>query len=135
MQRIESSLQLHRPSRSGRTHEVWAILRFPSYERVFSEQRLGTIDLTVHTGMILFHCTFLALQSQDIHSRMPLDGYAEIQEELCYSGLVPIDIESDVGTDQCLALSLMITTSMPYGFLKKEILAGYGWKRRRCQGI
>ena len=58
------------------------------------------INLTINIGMTLFHCTFLALQSQEINSREPLDGYAEIQEDLCYSGLVPVDIGPDTGADQ-----------------------------------
>ncbi|MCJ1253273.1 hypothetical protein MMC24_001084 [Lignoscripta atroalba] len=46
--REHSNLQLCRSSRSGRSRELWATMRFPSYER-----------------MILLFCTFLALKSQD----------------------------------------------------------------------
>ncbi|KAL8850331.1 MAG: hypothetical protein Q9221_004746 [Calogaya cf. arnoldii] len=55
VQRHASTLKLCRIEGSGRTKELWACLRFPSYER-----------------LVLFHCAFIALRSEDAEAEKPV---------------------------------------------------------------
>ncbi|KAA6407887.1 MAG: hypothetical protein FRX48_08238 [Lasallia pustulata] len=70
--RSESSLELCKPSRSRNSVELWACLRFQSYER-----------------MVLFYCTFLALRAQDTNNpEYETNGLELRGEELEFSGRI-----------------------------------------------
>ncbi|KAL8716250.1 MAG: hypothetical protein Q9220_000155 [cf. Caloplaca sp. 1 TL-2023] len=66
IQRHASTLKLIRVS--GSSKELWANLRFPSYERMYFPQRClkkSSDNGLTHEGLVLFYCTFIALRSED----------------------------------------------------------------------
>ncbi|KAL8654394.1 MAG: hypothetical protein Q9226_003460, partial [Calogaya cf. arnoldii] len=75
VQRHASTLKLCRIEGSGRTKELWACLRFPSYER-----------------LVLFHCSFMALRSEDAEAEKPVGLLNDTEihgEKSIYAG-VPV---------------------------------------------
>ncbi|KAI9704431.1 MAG: hypothetical protein M1836_007294 [Candelina mexicana] len=73
--RAESCLQLCRSSRSRRTPQLWANLKFSIYER-----------------MVLFFCTFLALKAHDTCVPRPaIDDYILDGETEKYGGMIEDD--------------------------------------------
>ncbi|KAL8966946.1 MAG: hypothetical protein Q9197_005698 [Variospora fuerteventurae] len=70
IQRNASTLKLCRVDSSGHAKELWACLRFPSYER-----------------LVLFYCAFLALRSEDSSSPIgKFDDYEIHNEKNIYAG-------------------------------------------------
>ncbi|KAI4277655.1 MAG: hypothetical protein LQ337_001618 [Flavoplaca oasis] len=73
--RHASTLKLCRISHSGRPEELWACLRFSSYER-----------------LVLFYCAFVALRSEDAESPVGLFDDQEIHgEKSIYAGKIRDD--------------------------------------------
>ncbi|KAL8936999.1 MAG: hypothetical protein Q9211_003903 [Gyalolechia sp. 1 TL-2023] len=70
LRRNASTLKLCRVDSSGRK-ELWACLRFPSYER-----------------LVLFHCAFLALRSQDTGSPTYVEDHEIHGEKSIYAGKI-----------------------------------------------
>ncbi|KAL8837596.1 MAG: hypothetical protein Q9170_002473 [Blastenia crenularia] len=75
LQRHASTLKLCRVDSSGHMKELWACLRFPSYERAL--------------GMVLFYCAFLSLRSED--SGSPIGSFDDHEihgEKSVYAGKI-----------------------------------------------
>lgn len=65
MQRHASTIKLCKVGSSGHMKELWACLRFTSYERSYIGIIISVARVDQVAGLTLFYCAFLALRSED----------------------------------------------------------------------
>ncbi|KAI4183291.1 MAG: hypothetical protein LQ346_006374 [Caloplaca aetnensis] len=89
IQRHASTIKLCRVDSSGHMKELWACLRFPSYERSYMNLLSGIARIDMCAGLTLFYCAFLALRSED--SGNPIGSFDDHEihgEKSIYAGKI-----------------------------------------------